>query len=108
MPSSIICPKCAEVFLRKGMFDKHCCVHPCTFCAKTFPRKYNREVHEKTCKVKLAMGMGDMKQILLEVQVKLRTLERAHGNQMKQVNAQLKHLKARNESLSGTVNSQGW
>lgn len=68
MPTNFVCPKCAVVFIRKGMFDNHCCVYPCKFCIKTFPRKYNLEVHEKTCKVKLAMGMGDIKHILLEVQ----------------------------------------
>lgn len=105
---SFTCTKCAEVFIRKGMFDKHCCEFPCKFCSKTFPRKWNCDTHEKTCKVKLAMGMGDMKAILLEVQQKVRNLERAHGNYVKRTDIEIQQLRIAHNGLSDKVNKQSW
>ena len=105
---SHVCPKCGDVFVRPGMLAKHCCEYPCTFCPKTFPRKWNRECHEKTCLVKKAMGMSDIKHVLLEVQQKVRNLEQKHNAVVTRYAKDIAKLQSRCTGLWEKINQQAW
>jgi hypothetical protein len=102
------CAICGDEFKRKGMLEKHCCVYPCKFCPAVFPRKWNRDTHEKTCKVKMAMGADDIKHVLLEVQQRLRNLEKKHNTVVTRHTKDIQRLQSRCTGLWDKINQQAW